>query len=279
MVRKTNSEHQTKTMRNKQNIIGVAATCAGIFITTALQADAQQDNGAFNAGVKAAQQDAQFIQGVQAGDQAAKDQQDKELLEELMGAQTGVSKIVKSPANKDVVLGVYITVHVPLATSLPPAYAKSTAMTAAGVRAKGELTKWIVSECSSGESDGEEALTQIKGSNSGQGAASTSESALQTATKRIDEAKAKGMVRAVTAKAHKIEDGIFTAVYSWSFKGQATASAIEAANNAPRSAASSRAAGDAGGSGDSKAAQGVSGVPIAPIKDVKAKSKGISDDF
>ena len=258
-------------MKNKQNFIGVAATCAGIFITTALQADAQQDNGAFNAGVKAAQQDAQFIQGVQAS-------KDDELLQQLLHSTgSDVSKNgIKYGANGELER-VYIVVKTPITKALPPQYALQAARKTASINSTGIFVTWLKANAKVDEKTGVIFGSTVKGN---EAAGSTEEAGINNNMGSVTERGAQGAARAIMGVTEEVDKQSYelTSIFAWSKKANAGALATEAAVNQTNSNAEA-ARGNAATSGGQNTQVSPTGKPIEGLQSKKAKSAGLSDDF
>jgi hypothetical protein len=260
-------------MKNQKIITRLAATCAGILASTIVRADAQQDNPSFNAGVKAAQQDAQFIQGVQASSEEAD-------LQKLLHSPEGVSNPKFDPAS-GALLKVHIVVKTPLSRALPPQYAEMAARKTADINAKALFTKWLKSNCGVRESAGVEVISQAKGTSDGQNGVASEEGVATTKISSMSDVSAQGATRGIIGITEEIDPttGKMTSIFGWSKKLTSGAMDAEAAVNKSNPAAEANRASSANSPASS--AQGASpsatGGPIQNIQLQRAKAAGIND--
>lgn len=265
-------------MKNKKIITRLAATCAGIMIATALQADAQQDNGAFNAGVKAAQQDAQFIQGVQSATGQATAAEEA-LMERLRNAIPGVTEPSYDESGK--LIKLFIVVKQDISTATSRNLATNIARKKASLTAKAELVKWLQSKVRVNDQNELVNAEQEKGVSNGAGSASTNEAATSQAYKEVQGSQAEGFARAIFGKKEEFDkDGNLIAIFGWSAKGNAGALSVEAEMNKvnPQAEANRASAQNAPSSAPQQTSDGTpAGKPIQAITPKKANAAGISD--
>ncbi len=252
-------------MKNKKIITRLAATCAGIMIATALQADAQQDNGAFNAGVKAAQQDAQFVQGVQAN-------ADEETLNQLLSNGNGVANPKYDDAGA--LKSAHIVVKVPLTKSLPPAFAKNAARKLAGINSKAEFVKFLKTNCKTEERGGEMVAIAVGGQDDGTtgqgGGAAQAKQDVGTMTENT----AQGLAIGIISIKEAITADEYVGIFGWSKKLAKGAQSAEQTQNQGSPAPSSSAA------QSNSAPQGSAPRPTGVfqgVAPVKPSAKGIND--
>lgn len=284
MVGKINSEHQTETMRNRQNIIGVAATCAVVFIATAVGANAQQDNAAFNAGVKAAQQDAQFIQGVQAAEGQGNAAEEARM-NRLRDAD-GVTE--QEYDDKNIMTKCFIVGRAPISTALSKATAVTIARKKAEQDAQSKFIKWMKMNVKVNASGELKAVEQERGSDNASGAVATKEAGADSSFGEVTSTSAEGFLRGMINKKTEIrsidgdpnsKDKEVVSIYGWSRRSNDAASSAEASISAgaPRSDVSS-AQSQAQEARQQTSGQLVPlGKPIEAIKSKKAGSSGIND--
>lgn len=246
-----------------------AVTCAGIVFAVAPQANAQQDNAAFNAGVKAAQSDAQFVQGVQASANEAK-------LQAALSAD-GVNGIEYGPDGKSM-LRCLITVHTPLPTSMQPAYAKKSARTTAALASKTVFANYLKSNCSDKVTENGHEIVQNKGTDANGGSA-IQESVNTTTTTKFSESSAQAVCRGIISITEQVDpsSGELISVFGWSVKSAGGALSAEAVNAQTTPAAEANRPQSQPQAQGEAAAQGPQGVPIRNLKLEKAKSSGIND--
>lgn len=265
-------------MKNKQTITRLAATCAGMMLATALEANAQQDNGAFNAGVKAAQEDAQFIQGVQsAGGQASS--AEEALMERLRNATPGVTEPSYDDNGK--LTKLFIVIKQDISTSTSRNLATNIARKKASLSAKAELVKWLRSSVRVNDQNELVNAEQEKGVSNGAGSAAANESATSQAFREVQGSQAEGFARAIFGKKEEIDkDGNLLAIFGWSAKGNAGAMSVEAEVNKvnPQAEANRTSAQNANSNAPQRSADGTpAGKPIQQIAPKKANAAGISD--
>jgi len=250
-------------MNTKPIITKITAACAGILLSAANQAHAQQDNAAFNAGVKTAQQDAQFVQGVQASANEAK-------LQAALSAD-GVNGIEYGPDNKTM-LRCLITVHTPLPTSMQPAYAKKSARTSATLASKTIFANYLKANCSDRVTEQGHEIVQNTGTDANGGTA-IQESVNTKATTTFSESSAQAVCRGIISITEQVDpaSGELISVFGWSVKSAGGAVSAEAVNN--QAGANSPA--QAQSAPPTQAAP--QGNPIKSLKLEKAKAAGISD--
>lgn len=249
----------------KTNIltVGIVALCC-----SAISAGADQNGAAFNAGVKAAQQDAQFIQGVQAAstnaDGATADEERK--LAMLMKSPGGV----KSELNPDgTVKRVFIVVRVPLPTSMKKASAKSFARNQADLGSKEALVEWMSTSVAVDKAGNVLQMSQDKGSDAA--GAVTQESAEERGFNKCSKSQAQGLVKGIQGLTEAVEDEEYIGIFGWSPKS-ANAAANAQVLNSGQSAVPAAPGGQVGRGLPAQSAPG-----IAPVPNKKGNAAGLND--
>jgi hypothetical protein len=254
-------------MKNKQFLTNLTVTCAGVLLATAAVADAQQDSAAFNAGVKAAQQDSQFLQGVQANN-------DEETLNQLLSAGNGVAnpKYDETGALKSA----HIVVHVGLTKSLPAQFAKNAARKIAATNSKAEFVKWLKTNCRTEERSGEMVAISVSGQDDGTtgqgGGSAQAKQEFGTLTENTAQGLAVGII---TIKEAVIGDE-YVGIFGWSKKLVGGAQSAEQAQNKSGAAQANGAQSGAQGAAGQGGAARPTGV-FQGVAPVKPSAKGIND--
>jgi len=255
-------------MKKYQVINRIAAACAGIIVSTAAQADAQQGNGAFAEGVKAAQSDNQFVNGVQAQANDAE-------LDAALRAE-GVNSIKYGGLDGKTIQRCLITVHTPLPTSMQPAYAKKSARKTAEIASKAKFANFLKSSCVDRQTENGHEIIQNKGTDAGGGSA-VQESVDTKTTTTFSETSAQAVCRGIISITEQVDpaSGELISVFGWSLKSAGGAVSAEAASaQSSPNGEGARASATSAGQADAAAPQGN---PIKGLKFEKAKSSGLSD--
>jgi hypothetical protein len=242
-------------MKKQVLVAGLAALICG---STVVWSD--QNGAAFNAGVKAAQQDAQFIAGVQAGaataDGATADEERK--LAMLMKSPGGV----KSELNPDGTV-----VRVPLPTSMKKASAKSFARNQADLGSKEALVEWMSTSVAVDKAGNVLQMTQDKGSDATNTV--TQESAEERGFGKCSKSQAQGLVKGIQGLTEAIEDDEYIGIFGWSPKSANAATNAQALNSGQAPAAAPA------GAGQPSRVPAAPGIPSIPNK--KGNAAGLND--
>jgi hypothetical protein len=240
----------------------VTASFAGLIFAATAMADAQQDNAAFNSGVKAAQQDAQFLQGVQANN-------DEETLNQLLASGNGVAnpKYDETGALKSA----HIVVKVPLTKSLPAQFAKNAARKLAGINSKAEFVKWLKTHCRTEERGGEMVAISVGGQDDGTTGQGGGSAQAKQEVGSVTENTAQGLAVGIVSIKEAVIGDEYVGIFGWSKKLVAGAQSAEQAQNKGGAAQANGAQG-----GASQGATRPAGV-FQGVAPVKPTAKGIND--
>ena len=235
-------------------------------IATAVQADAQQDNAAFNAGVKAAQQDTQYLQGVQSG--AGPTADEEKTLQALKDGPGGVQKPI---FDNGILKRVYIVVKIPIPTSMKKATAKSFARNQSDLESKRMLVEWMATKVGTDAEGNVTQMTQEKGNDNG----ASSESGEDRSHRRMTKAQAEGQVRGITGLTEAVVDDEYIGIFGWSPNLTKSATTAQQLNN--QGAPTSVPTGSENGGSAPSGPTGAAGRPIEPVKQKKGNASGIND--